>query len=75
MTYYPGPDNRVKDKVNVVLRLYNYATKNELKHVGGMDTSDLAAKKDFIASEAEVDILDINKLTNFQTSFNSLKIK
>ena len=73
MTYYPGPDNRVK--VKVVLRLYSYATKNELKHVLDMNTSGLAAKKDFIASEAEVDKLDINKLTNFPTSFNSFKIK
>ena len=46
MTYYPGPDNRVK--VKVVLRLYSYATKNELKHVLDMNTSGLAAKKDFL---------------------------
>ena len=35
----------------------------------------LAAKEDFIALKAEVDKLDINKLTNVPTSFNNLKTK
>ena len=39
------------------------------------DTSDLAAKKDFIALNAEVDKLDINKLINVPTSLNNLKAK
>ena len=53
----------------------NYATKKEFNHVTGVDTSDLAAKKDFIALKAEVDKLDINKLTNVLTSLNNLKTK
>ena len=40
-----------------------------------MDTSDLAAKKDFIALKAEVDKLDISKLVNVLTSLNNLKTK
>ena len=40
-----------------------------------MDTSDLAAKKDFIASTAELDNLGINKLVNFRTNLNNLKTK
>ena len=35
----------------------------ELHHRIGIDTSDLAVKKDFIALKSEVDI-DINKLVN-----------
>ena len=47
----------------------NYATKKELEHATGIDTSDLTVKKDFI------DKLDINKLTNVSTSLNNLKTK
>ena len=53
-----------RDKVKVVLDLSDYATKKELDHATGVDTSDLAAKKDLIALKAEVDKLDIYKLVN-----------
>ena len=53
----------------------NYATKKELEHATGTDTSDLAAKKDFIALKVEVDKLDINKLTYVPTSLNNSKTK
>ena len=59
MSYYPEPDSHIRDKVKVVLDLSNHATKKELDHATSVDTSDLAAKKNFIA---EVDKLDINKL-------------
>ena len=41
----------------------------------GVDTSDLAAKKDFIAFKTENDKLDVNKLISIPTSLNSLKTK
>ena len=44
-------------------------------HATGVDTSDLAAKKDFIALKADVGKLRINKLVNVPTSFNNLKTK
>ena len=48
MIYYPEPDSHIRDKVKVVvLDLLNYATKEELDHATGVDTSDLAAKKYF----------------------------
>ena len=53
----------------------NYATKKELDHAIGLDTSDLDAKEDFIALKAEVDKLCINKLVHFPTSLNNLKTK
>ena len=62
MSYYPEPDSHIRDKVKVVLDLTNCATKKELEHATGIDTSDLAAKKDFIALKVEADKLDINKL-------------
>ena len=69
MGYYPEPDSHIRGKVNVVLNLSNCATKKELEHATGIDTSDLDAENDFIALKAEVDKLDINKLTNVPTSF------
>ena len=49
MSYYPEPDNHIRDKVKVVLGFSNYVTqkkKNPKKpQATGDDTSDLAAKK------------------------------
>ena len=59
----------IKHKVKVILDLSNYATKKDLDNATMVNTSDLAAKKDFIALKAEVDKLDINKLVNVPTSF------
>ena len=53
----------------------NYTTKKELDNATGVDSSDLAAKKDFIALKAEVDKLDNNKLTNVSNSLNNLTTK
>ena len=58
----------------IILDLSNYATKTELDYATDVDTSDLAAKKNFIALKAEFDKLDINKLT-LSTSLNNLKTK
>ena len=75
MSYYLETESHIRDKVKVVLDLSNYATKKELEHATGIDTSDLAAKKDFTTLKAEVGKLDINKLTNVPTSLNNLKTK
>ena len=44
----------------------NYATKKELEHMTGVDTSDLVATKGFIALKAEFDKPDIAKLVLLQ---------
>ena len=75
MSYCPEPEICIRIKINVVLELVKYATKKELGLATGIDTSDLAAKKDFIALKAEVDKLDINKLVNIPISLNNLKTK
>ena len=74
MSYYPEPESHVRDKVKVALGLTNYASKKELEHATSVDTSDLAAIKDFIALKAEVGKLDI-KLVNVPNSLNNFKIK
>ena len=75
MSYYPEPEIYIRDKVKVVLNLENYSTKKESDHATGIDTSDLAAKKDFIALKDEVDKVGINKLVNFRNGLNNLKTK
>ena len=57
-----------------MLDLSNYATKKR-NYATGVDTSDLAVKKDFIALKPEVDKLDINRLVNVSTSLNNSKQK
>ena len=46
-----------------------------LDHSTGIATSDLAAKKYFIALKAEIDKVDINKLFNVPTRVNDLQTK
>ena len=49
MSCYSKPGSHIRHEVKVVLDLSNYTTKKELGHATGIDTSDLAAKKHFIA--------------------------
>ena len=53
----------------------NYATQKELEDVAGVDTSNLAVKRDFIALKAEVEKLDFNKLVTVPIGSNKLKTK
>ena len=73
MSYYPKLDSHIRDKVKAVLDFTHYATKKELDHARGVDTSHLATKKDFIALKAELNKLGINKFVNAPTSLNNLK--
>ena len=61
--------------MKVVLDLSNFAKEKELNHATGVETSDLAAKKDFIVLKAEIDKLGINKFVNVPTSLNNLRTK
>ena len=70
ISYYPQPDSHIRAKVKVVLELANYAIKQELEHATCVDTSNLAAKKDFIALKDEVEKLDINDLVKIPTGWN-----
>ena len=72
-SYYLERDSHIRDKVKVELDLN--ATKKELYHPTGVDISDSAAKKNFVALKAEVDKLDINQFVNFQTSLNNINTK
>ena len=53
----------------------NYTTKNELEHATGVDTSNIAAKSDFIVLKVEINKLDTKKLINALTDLNDLRAK
>ena len=72
LNYHLEPDSHIRNKIKVELDLRNYLLKRIRTYV---DTSDLAAEKDFIALKTEVNKLDINKLVNIPTSWNNLKTK
>ena len=61
--------------MKVLLELTNDTTTKELKENRGTDTSNLNAKKDFIASKAKVDKPGIDKLKNVLGGLNKLKTK
>ena len=75
MNHHPEKDSHITGKIKVILDLLNYATRNELKDATGVDTSNLAAKKGFIALKGEVDKLGINKFLNVSSGLNSLENK
>ena len=75
MSNYPEPDSHIRIKVKAALDLSNYATKKELGHATGIDTSDLAAKKYFIALKAEVKKPDIKKFVHVPNILNNLKTR
>ena len=59
--------------MDILLDLSSCATKEKLDHATGIDTSDLVAKKDFIALKAEWDKLCINKTTNAPIILNNFE--
>ena len=73
MSYYPEQDSHIRNKVKVEWGFSIYATKRKLDQAAGADTSDLAAKKDFITLKAKIHELDINKLVNVPTNLNNLE--
>ena len=74
MSYYPQQDSNIRYKVKVVPD-QSKTTKYKLDSATGVDTPDLAVKKDFTCFKAEVGKLDINKLVNIPTNLNNLKGK
>ena len=73
MSFYPEPDINIKDRVKVALESSYYATKKDLDHAAGLDTSDLEAKNNLIALKTKVEKLDIKKLVDVPTSLKNHK--
>ena len=67
MSYCPEIDCHIRDKFKVGLKLSNCVTKKELNDATGVDTSNLAPEREFIAFHAEVHKLNITSLVSFPT--------
>ena len=52
MSFYPEPDIHIRNKIKVESNLSNHASKKKLDHATGVNTSDVAVKKGFIAFES-----------------------
>ena len=70
--YFPKPYEPFSGDINVEVDLSDYATKADLKHETGIDTSKLAAKSDLASLKAEVNELDIDKLIPVPVDLNKL---
>ena len=70
MGYYSEPDSPTRDKGKVVFDLSEYATKVNQNMLQSLIHLIQLLKRDCIDVKAEVDKLDIKKLTNYPTSLN-----
>ena len=61
--YFPKPKS-LRENVKAELDLSNYAKKEDLRNVTGVDTSSFAKKTDLPNLKRFVDKLDIDKLKN-----------
>ena len=61
--YFPKPYEPFHGDINVKVDLSNYAMKTDLENVSHVDVSSFALKSDLANLKAEVDKLDIDKLT------------
>ena len=61
--YFPKPYESFGGDINVKVDLSNCSTKTDLKNVSHVDVSSFALKSNLASLKAEVDKLDIDKLT------------
>ena len=59
--YFPKPSSH-EENIKVKIDLTNYATKEDIKNITDVDTSNFALKTNLANLETEVDKLDIDKL-------------
>ena len=59
--YFPKPSSH-EENIKVKIDLTNYATKEDIKNITDVDTSNFALKTNLANLETKVDKLDIDKL-------------
>ena len=70
--YFPRPFRSFGGNINVKDDLSNYAAITDLKNVAHVDTSSFAHKTNLASLKAEVDKLDIAKLTPVPVNLSKL---
>ena len=73
--YFPKPYEPFGGNINVRVDLSNYATKDDIKNITHVDTSNFALKTIVANLKTEVDELDIDKLKCLPNNLSNLKTK
>ena len=70
--YFPKPYQPIGGNTNVTVDLSNYATKDDIKNITHVDTSNFALKTNLANLKTEVDKLDIDKLATVPVDLSKL---
>ena len=71
--YFPNPYEPFGGNINVNVHLSTYATKDDIKNITHVDTSNFALKTNLSNLKTEVDKLDIDKLGSLPNNLSNLK--
>ena len=69
--YFPKPSSH-EENIKVKIDLANYATKEDIKNITHVDTSNFALKTNLSSLKTEVDKLDIDKLVPIPNDLSKL---
>ena len=69
--YFPKPSSH-EENIKVKINLTNYATKEDIKNISHVDTSNFALKTNLSSLKTEVDKLDIDKLVPIPNDLSKL---
>ena len=72
--YFPKSLKNFEKNINVKVGLSNYATKEDIKIISHVDTSNFASKTNFSSLKTEVDKLDIDKLVPVPVDLSKLSV-
>ena len=70
--YFPKPYEPFGGDISVTVHLSNYATKDDIKNITNVDTSNFAIKTNLANLKTEVDKLDIDKLSTVLVDLSKL---
>ena len=73
--YFPEPYKPFGGDINVTFELSNYSTKDDIKNITHVNTSNFPLKTILSNLKAEVDKLDIDKLKGLPNNLSILKTK
>ena len=70
--YFPKPSNHKENTIKVKIDLTNYATKEDIKNITHVNTSNFALKTNLSSLRTYVDKLDIDKLVPIPNDLSKL---
>ena len=69
--YFPKPSSH-EENIKVKIDLTNYATKEDIKNIAHVDTSNFALKTNLSSLKTDIDKLDIDKLAPIPNDLSEL---